>query len=590
MSDKDSQELHIQIQYRLMEELAARKRAEEALKRRVRLEGLRADVHRAAVERTSLRHNLQECAEVLVRHLDAAFARIWTLNQQENMLELQASAGMYTHIDGPHGHVPVGKFKIGLIAQERKPHLTNTVIGDPRVDDQEWARREGMVAFAGYPLLVEGRLVGVMAMFARQPLSEDTLTTLASVADFIALNIERKRAEAALQQAKETAEAATRHKSEFLANMSHELRTPLNAIIGFSDVLLEKMFGELNERQEEYLQDILSSGHHLLSLINDILDLSKVEAGKMELEPTVFNLRELLEGSLVMVKERALTHGLMLSLDIGEDIDTFIGDERKVKQVLFNLLSNAVKFTPDKGKVSVTATKTDGVVQVVVRDTGIAIAAEDQRRIFEAFQQVGKGMVGKPEGTGLGLALTKKFVELHGGQIWVESTLGQGSTFTFTLPIAGGADGTLLSAVRQKAVPERGTEAASANPLVLIIDDDTKAAELLRLYLTEAGYAVTIAPDGQAGLAQMRRLHPDAIILDVLLPKMDGWAFLAQIKADSTLKEVPVIIASVVDQKAKGFALGAAQYLVKPVPKEGLLRELGALRLWERAGKFRSSL
>ncbi len=399
----------------------------------------------------------------------------------------------------------------------------------------------------------------------------------------------RKRAEAALQQAKEAAEAATRHKSEFLANMSHELRTPLNAIIGFSEVLLEKMFGELNEKQEEYLQDILSSGQHLLSLINDILDLSKVEAGKMELEPAVFNLRELLEGSLVMVKERALAHGLTLSLDIAEDIDTFIGDERKVKQVLFNLLSNAVKFTPDKGKVGVTATKTNGVVQVVVRDTGIGVAAEDQQQIFEAFQQVGKGMVGKPEGTGLGLALTKKFVELHGGRIWVESTLGQGSTFTFTLPITGAAYGTPLPAVRQKAVRERGAEAASAAPLVLIIDDDAKAVELLRLYLTEAGYAVTIARDGQAGLAQMTQLHPDAIILDVLLPKVDGWAFLAQMKADPTFKEVPIVIASVVDQKAKGFALGAAQYLVKPVPKEELLRELGALRLWERAGKSHNS-
>jgi CheY-like chemotaxis protein len=399
----------------------------------------------------------------------------------------------------------------------------------------------------------------------------------------------RKRAEAALQQAKEAAEAATRHKSEFLANMSHELRTPLNAIIGFSEVLLEKMFGELNEKQEEYLQDILSSGQHLLSLINDILDLSKVEAGKMELEPAVFNLRELLEGSLMMVKERALAHGLTLSVDIAEDINTFIGDERKVKQVLFNLLSNAVKFTPDKGKVSVIATKTDGVVQVVVRDTGIGIAAEDQQQIFEAFQQVGKGVAGKPEGTGLGLALTKKFVELHGGQIWVESTMGQGSAFTFTLPVRGTADGTSLLAVRQKAVREGGSQAASTAPLVLIIDDDAKAVELLRLYLTEAGYAVTIAHDGQAGFEQLTQFHPDAIILDVLLPKVDGWAFLAQIKANPTFQEVPIIIASVVDQKAKGFALGAAQYLVKPVPKEELLRELGTLRLWERAGRSHNS-
>lgn len=395
----------------------------------------------------------------------------------------------------------------------------------------------------------------------------------------------RRRAEAALQQAKETAEAATRHKSEFLANMSHELRTPLNAIIGFSEVLLEKMFGELNEKQEEYLHDILSSGQHLLALINDILDLSKVEAGKMELEPAVFNLRELLEGSLVMIKERALAHGLTLSLDIAKEIDTFVGDERKVKQILFNLLSNAVKFTPDRGKVSVSAIKTDGAVHVVVRDTGIGIAVEDQQQIFEAFQQVGKGTVGKTEGTGLGLALTKKFVELHGGQMWVESCVGQGSAFTFTLPIVGTAKSTRLSSVRQRAAKEGVNEENSTKPLVLIIDDDTKAAELLRLYLTEAGYAVAIARDGQAGLEQLTQLAPDAIILDVLLPKLDGWTLLSQIKAAPATKDLPVIIASIVDQKSKGLALGAVQYLVKPVHREELLEELSALQLSERLGR-----
>ncbi len=383
-------------------------------------------------------------------------------------------------------------------------------------------------------------------------------------------------------------DTANRHKSEFLTSMSHELRTPLNAIIGFSEVLLEKMFGELNEKQAEYLQDILSSGHHLLSLINDILDLSKVEAGKMELEPGVFNLRELLEGSLVMVKERALAHGIALSLDIADDIDTFIGDERKVKQILFNLLSNAVKFTPDKGKVGITAQKTDDTVQVAVWDTGIGIAAEDQQRIFAEFQQVGKGLTEKPEGTGLGLALTKKFVELHGGTIWVDSTPRRGSTFTFTLPIIGAADHTPLLAVQEETATEWTAEAA-AGPLVLVIEDDAKAAELLRLYLAEAGYTVALARDGTEGLEKVKRLHPGAVILDVLLPKVDGWAFLTQMKADPATKDVPVIITSIVDQKGKGFALGAVQYLVKPVHKEELLRELSALSVRERSGKSRSA-
>ena len=229
-------------------------------------------------------------------------------------------------------------------------------------------------------------------------------------------------------------ETASRHKSEFLANMSHELRTPLNAIIGFSQVLQQRLFGELNEKQDEYVEDILSSGNHLLSLINDVLDLSKVEAGQVELEVAQLSLREALERGVVMVRERAVRNGVRLTLALDPAVDVVSGDERRIRQVVFNLLANAVKFTPEGGSVDVASERVDGEVHVSVADTGPGIAPEDQERIFEEFQQTDVG-VRQREGTGLGLALSRRLVELHGGRIWVESEPGRGSRFVFTLPL-----------------------------------------------------------------------------------------------------------------------------------------------------------
>ena len=228
-------------------------------------------------------------------------------------------------------------------------------------------------------------------------------------------------------------EAASRHKSEFLANMSHELRTPLNAIIGFSQVLRDEMFGKVNEKQAEYLDDIISSGNHLLSLINDVLDLTKVEAGQIALEVRPFSLREALARGVVMVRERATDDGVQVELIADPEVDVVEGDERRIKQVIFNLLSNAVKFTPAGGAVDVSSSRVNGEVRISVADTGSGIAPEDHQRIFEEFQQSGAGLEQR-EGTGLGLALSKRLVELHGGRIWLESELGKGSTFVFTLP------------------------------------------------------------------------------------------------------------------------------------------------------------
>ena len=350
-----------------------------------------------------------------------------------------------------------------------------------------------------------------------------------------------------LRQVNLELERATQHKSDFVANMSHELRTPLNAVIGFSEVLLEQMFGPLTEKQEEYVNDILSSGRHLLSLINDILDLSKVEAGKMELEPSVFDLRKIIEGSLVMIKERAMNHGIALTADVGAGLGLVTADERKIKQVIFNLLSNAVKFTPDKGAVKLHGSIVGDEIHIAVTDTGLGIPEFEQEKIFQEFHQVSGGnLTAKAEGTGLGLTLCKKFAELHGGRIWVRSTPGQGSTFTLGLPrakleVKSGPGIAALEAPTPAAV--------SASPVpamqVLVFEPDSEMAALLAGQLQEAGYQVQQAGNETEAWAMLTRQRPAAIVMDVLRPRAEGWAFLTRLRKDAAFKDVPLINVSI---------------------------------------------
>jgi signal transduction histidine kinase len=293
-------------------------------------------------------------------------------------------------------------------------------------------------SFLVVPMIARGRAVGLLTADNKDsssPIPTQTIEILRLFASHAAVAVENARLFRETEDKGRQLEAASRHKSEFLANMSHELRTPLNAIIGFSEVLVERMFGELNAKQTQYVQVILSSGRHLLSLINDILDLSKVEAGRMELEISTFSLSAAIENTLTLVRDRAASHSLTLEQRIDSRIGTIRADERKVKQILINLLSNAVKFTPDGGRIEVSAAPLDDAVAVAVRDTGIGIAPDDQQKIFEEFRQLNTDYVRKREGTGLGLSLAKKFVELHGGKISLTSAVGQGSTFTFTLPV-----------------------------------------------------------------------------------------------------------------------------------------------------------
>ena len=297
----------------------------------------------------------------------------------------------------------------------------------------------GYRALLSVPLLREGEVIGSLSLNRRAPgeFPPEAVEVLKTFATQSALAIQNARLFREIADKSAQLEAASRHKSEFLANMSHELRTPLNAIIGFSEVLVDRMFGELNDKQDEYLKDIYASGQHLLSLINDILDLSKIEAGRMELEVNDFDLPSAIDNALTLVRERASRRGITLGHAVDHRLGPIRGDERKVKQVLLNLLSNALKFTPEGGRIDVGARMQDGVAEVSVADTGIGIAPGDQEAVFEEFRQVGTADK-KVEGTGLGLALSRKFIELHGGRIWVKSQVGVGSTFTFTLPVRHG--------------------------------------------------------------------------------------------------------------------------------------------------------
>jgi signal transduction histidine kinase len=305
------------------------------------------------------------------------------------------------------------------------------------------AAQYGVQSALAVPLLRDGVALGVIRISRTEirPFTDKQIALLQTFADQAVIAIENvrlfKKLEASNQEIAEQSrqiEVASQHKSEFLANMSHELRTPLNAIIGFSEVLADRMFGELNEKQEEYLKDIYASGTHLLSLINDILDLSKIEAGRMELELTDFHLPMALDNALTLVRERAGRRSISLEMSIDEQLGEVRADERKIRQVVLNLLSNAIKFTPEGGRIQVTAVPKDGFVEVSVNDTGVGIAPEDQEAVFEEFRQVGTAAK-KLEGTGLGLTLCRKFIELHHGRIWVKSQVDMGSTFTFSLPV-----------------------------------------------------------------------------------------------------------------------------------------------------------
>jgi len=369
--------------------------------------------------------------------------------------EYDEATQAFTQVRGAHGldedlgkviqasPIRLGEGVAGQSALQRRPVQIADVLGEGAYDVARVRAifaRHGYHALLGLPLLLEGRIVGVLAIWGRErmPFPQDIVDLLHTLATQSVLAIQNARLFQEIAEKSAQLEAASRHKSEFLANMSHELRTPLNAVIGFSEVLAEGLFGEINDKQGEYLKDILESGRHLLSLINDILDLSKIEAGRMELEPSEFDLPGAIDTTLLLMRERAARKSIEMTRTVDAQLGTIRADERKVKQVLLNLLSNAVKFTPEGGRIDVRAHARDGVAEIAVADTGVGIAPEDQAAVFEEFRQVGASAK-KVEGTGLGLALSRKFVELHGGRLTLTSQPGAGSTFSFTIPLSADA-------------------------------------------------------------------------------------------------------------------------------------------------------
>ncbi|MCZ6777531.1 MAG: response regulator [Acidobacteria bacterium] len=385
-------------------------------------------------------------------------------------------------------------------------------------------------------------------------------------------NLELKVAEKTqiLSLANRRLEEMNRLKSEFLANMSHELRTPLNAILGFTDLMIDGQCGELTEQQSTYLQTVYTSGQHLLNLINSILDLSKIEAGKMEVFPEEFYVQDVVEFALSLVESQAAKKQINLHKAIAAEVKTVVADQTKVQQILQNLLTNAVKFTPENGRIGIVVTQDNNGVLFAVSDTGVGISKEDQQKIFSAFTQVDATYTRTFEGTGLGLSLVDHYVRMHRGKVWVESEMGKGSTFYVRLPRATSSGLAPNADAKAKAPPVE---------TILVIEDDPMARSIMKQYLEPTGCKVHFATNKEEARKAIKTVKPSLITLDITLGKESGWDLLSEVKSDPKTANIPVMVISAVDERGIGCAFGAEDYLVKPVDRQQLLARLQAMGL-----------
>jgi signal transduction histidine kinase/CheY-like chemotaxis protein len=469
-----------------------------------------------------------------------------------------------------------GQGNMGRLAATREPVQVPDILAEGAYQGplRDVLVRTGNRALMSVPLLLEDHLIGALTVNKKTPgeFPPAVIDLLKTFASQSALAIQNARLFREIEDKGRQLELADRHKSEFLANMSHELRTPLNAIIGYSEMLQEDAADQGADPLIDDLKKINAAGKHLLELINAVLDLSKIEAGKMELYLETFDVPGLVQDIAAVIQPLAAKNVNRLEVDCRDDIGTMRADLTKVRQALFNLLSNACKFT-DHGTISLLVSRDGGEgpesIVFSVRDTGIGMTPEQLTRLFEAFSQADAATTRKYGGTGLGLALSRRLCRMMGGDVTVESKAGHGSTFTIRLPaqVAESVEAPAAPA----ATPDRETESIGT---VLVIDDEAAVRDLMQRFLTREGFRVVAAAGGEEGLRRAREVRPDAITLDVMMPGMDGWAVLSALKAAPDLADIPVIMLTIVDDRNLGYALGAADYLTKPIDRERLVTVL----------------
>ncbi|HKQ76677.1 MAG TPA: PAS domain S-box protein [Blastocatellia bacterium] len=600
---KDGRRLPIEVNARLIYEdgrpfaiqgiardISERKREEKAGQRRSRQSALRADISEILADpEITLRQCLQKCAEAVVTHLDAAFARIWLFDERDQTLELQASAGMYTHIDGAHARVPLGKFKVGMIAEEKTPHLTNDIVNDPRVGDQDWARREGLVSFAGYPLVNGDRLIGVIVMFAKHKLENDMINALEVVADKVVHGIERRWVEnqraaflAREQEARRLAEDASRLKDDFLAMISHELRAPLTAILGWAQMLRS---GALDRASaERALLTIERNAKSQAHLVGDLLDASRIATGKLSLENRPVELMSIVEAAVDAVRPSVEAKSLRMQIVLEPWVGPFNGDAERLKQVVWNLLSNAIKFTPQGGLIEVRLERLENKALLIVSDTGQGIDPEFLPHIFDRFSQVDSTMKRRQGGLGLGLAIVKHIVELHGGAIYAYSRgEGQGSDFMITLPLAkqeSAAEGSSLWATRPEGEETRSGTLRGVR--VLVVDDEHDTREVLSVMLSRYGTEVRTAASAAEALQVFRQWKPDVLVSDIGMPEEDGYALIEKIRAlpqedGADTPAIALTAFAAAQDKERAIASGFQRHLAKPIEPVALAKNVARI-------------